>query len=709
MKTGTFNFLRLCSLALVVIMLATCALTACKSTDDEPVATTTTAPATTEAPKTPEEPEDPAADEYNTITIAEALELCGEPGNITEERYYIRATIKTVKNAQYGQMVIEDETGEIAVYGTYSADGSLTYTQLDYQPVKGDEVLLHCILQNYNGTKEVKNARLIEYVNNQGKLDISDYAPATIAEARAADAGENLKIKGVVARITYANGMKPNGFILVDNAASIYVFDMDAAQRVSIGNTVEIAGTKDFWILDTEQESAEKFGYKGCNQLTDVTLVSNDNGNTAFDTSWIEETTVKELLATPVTEDITTTVYKVTALVKKVPGNGFVNYYFFDLDGETGAYTYTQCNGGDFAWLDEFDGKICTVYLTALNAKSQATSCFFRLLPIAVYDEGFTFDLADTAEHVVKYYGVDQFLANYTGNPKTELITTLSSELLGFDGATLTYESSNEDVVYFTEEDGKIFFNCGVAGTATVTVTGQYGESSYHATVEITVSTNADIDYITVADAIATPIDTDVVVKGIVGPSVVNKNGFYLFGEDGSVIAVLVNSTDELIGLEIGHEVILSGMRERYIKDDSYETHGQTSIVKAVILANFYGNHEYSTEKFVTDATVEEFYALDKTVDYSTTVYVLDVRVERTSTNYSSNYNLYSTTSNTYISLYCSGAGQYDALLQQFNGQTITIEIAACNWNDKNYWRGCILAVRTEDGKVYNQLNFDAN
>ena len=189
----------------------------------------------------------------------------------------------------------------------------------------------------------------------------------------------------------------------------------------------------------------------------------------------------------------------------------------------------------------------------------------------------------------------------------------------------------------------------------------------------------------------------------------VNKDGFYLFGEDGSVIAVLVNSTDELAGLEIGHEIVITGIRERYIKDDSYDTHGQTSIVKATVVANYYGNHEYSTEKFITDSTVEAFYDLDETVDYSTTVYVLTVRIERTGDNFSTNYALYSTTSNTYVSLYCSGAKQYDPLLKQFVGQTVTIEIAPCNWNNKNHWKGCVLAVRTEDGKVYNQLNFDAN
>ena len=693
MKTQT---LRLLALLLVSLMLMTGALVSCTVDPTNPNQTN---------PET-----DPETDpQYETITIAEALALCGEPGNITTERYYIRATVKSIKNAQYGQMVIEDATGTIEVYGTYSADGSLTYPELDYQPVKGDEVLLHCILQNYNGTKEVKNARLIEYVNNQGSIDVSDYTAATVAEAREAEAGATLKVKGVVARITFANGMKPNGFILVDSTASIYVYDMDAAQRVQIGNTVEVAGTKDYWILDSEKESAEKFGYTGCNQLTSVTLVSNDKGNTTFDISWITETTVKDLIETPVTEDVTTQIYKVNALVKKVPGSGFVNYYFYDLDGETGSYTYTQCNGNDFAWLDAFDGKICTVYLTALNAKSAAASCFFRLLPVAVYDEQFQFDLADTAKHVVQYYGVGQFMPSYTGDPAVELIPSVSSTLLGFEGATLTYSSSNEDVVYFTETDGKTVFHCGDAGTATVTVTASYNGSSYSETVEILVESNEEVDSITVADAILAPIDTTVTVKGIVGPSVVNKDGFYLFGEDGSVIAVLVASTDELAGLEIGHEIVITGMRERYVKDDSYETHGQTSIVNATIVANYYGSHEYSTEKFITDSTVEAFYDLDETVDYSTTVYVLTVRVERTGNQYSTNYALYSTTSDTYISLYCSGAGQYDPLLKQFVGQTVTLEIAPCNWNNKDHWKGCVLAVRTEDGKVYNQLNFDAN
>ena len=688
MKTTTMKLVRLLALMLALVTLATCSLVAC-GPDEPPVESTTPNGGGNVTP-----PDDDP--EYNVITIAEALELCGEPGNITTERYYIRGTIKTVKNAQYGQMVIEDATGSIEVYGTYGHDGEKTYTELDYQPVKGDEVLLHCILQNYNGTKEVKNARLIEYV--KGTVDVSDYKSATITEARAAEKGEALKVKGVVARITYANGMKPNGFILVGDGASIYVYDMDAAQRVKIGNTVEIAGTKDFWILDKEQESAAVFGYKGCNQLTDCTLVSNDNGNTAFDTTWIEETTVKEIINTPVTEDITTIVYRVTALVKKVPGTGFVNYYFYDLDGETGSYTYTQCNGSDFAWLDEFDGKICTVYLTALNAKSTNTGCVFRLLPVAVYDEGFTFDPNDAAEHVVKYYGVGQFKPSYSANPELELLTKLSSELLGFENATLSYSSDNEAAVKFTEKDGKVVMECLAAGKANVTVTGSYNGKTYSETVVVEVGATSDAQGSDVKTAIDAAVDAEVLVEGIVGPSLVNKDGFYLIDSTG-LIAIVVKDKATLADLELGQKIVIKGKRDNY--------KGQTCITSATVEANFYGKHEYDTTNFVTGKTIADIIALSTGTDYTTTVFVIKATVKKVVADRYSQMKLVADGKE--LMLYCSSAAQY-GFLDKYDGQEVTLEIAPCNWNDKSPYKGCVLSVTGEDGqKVYNTLNFDVN
>ena len=645
---------------------------------------------------------------YDIITVAKALELCGEPGNITTERYYLLVTIDSVLNANYGEMNVSDETGSIYVYGAYSADGSIGYAQMEEKPYKGDTVLLHCILQNFDGKKEVQNARIIDF-ERASVEDDGTYAQMSVKQARDASVGEKVQVTGVVSAITYANGYKPSGIYLVDSTSSIYVYSADVAGRVQVGNTVTINATKAYWILEDEKSSAALHGYMGCNQLENATVIECDDTISQFDTSWIEETTVKDLIETPVSQDVTTLIYKVNALVKKVEGTGFTNYYFFDIDGETGSYTYTQCSGGDFAWVDEFDGKICTVYLCLMNAKSSATACNFRLFPVKIIDENYTFNTDNAGEYAVKYHALDNFQREYNANPQTLLPTSVSSELLGFEGASLTYASDNESVAYFEVTSDGAIFNLGEYGTANITVTGEYKGITYSQTFAVTYAQAVSYEYITVAEAILVEPNTDdseIIVKGIVGPSVVNKNGFYFFGEDGSVITVLVASTDYFADLNIGNEVILKGTRERYVKNDSSAFAGQTCIVNAEILVNYYGNHAYSTEKFV-ESTGKEFYALDANTDYSTTVFVIKAKVELISTNYYTSMKLIAE-DGTEIGLYMSGAGQY-SFLNDYTGQILEFEVAACNWNDKTYWRGCILAVRLPDGtKVLNTLNFDS-
>ena len=612
---------------LLVFVTITLTITSCSidfgsevETTTQPTQESTTTTSTTTSTTTPDINDDPTPDPdpdedewdrlYDIITIAEAIEIAKAETSITPtERYYIRATIVKVSNPAYGEMTIADETGEIYVYGTYSEDGEVGYADFPTKPVKGDEVLLHCTLNTYNDTPQVKNARLIDYRKaNKEDIESSDYTAMSIADAREVALGTKVRVTGVVARITYANGMKPSGVYLIDGTNSIYVYDADIAGQVAIGNKITVLGSKDYWILETETSSANKHGYHGCCQISDAVLYENDNATNEVDFSWCEEKTVKEILEIPVTENVTTTVYKTNALVKKVPGNGFVNYYFFDLDGDTGAYTYTQCNGSDFSWLDQFDGKICTVYLSPMNAKSTTTDCYFRFLPVAVYDEGFVFDLANTPEHIVEYYGVDQFLTKYTGNPLLELVTTVSSELLGFENATLSYSSSNENVVYFAEEDGKVVLNCKNSGTATVTITGTYGEYTYSTTLEITVDTPAVSEGMSIEEAISSPVGETIKVEGIVGPSLVNKDGFYLIDETG-VIAVLVNDASVWEGLEMGQKVVVEALRDKF--NSGSKGYGVTCLTSATIAVNYYGQHEYSTASFITDKTLDDFYALD--------------------------------------------------------------------------------------------------
>ena len=652
----------------------------------------------TDPSTTPSDKPDGPGEEDGVITIARALELCGEPGNITKERYYLRGTVVSIDNASYGAMTIRDNTGTISVYGTYSVDGSINYSQMEEKPYKGDEVLLHCILQNYNGTKEVKNARLIEFTVVKEEIDETGYTAASVADARKAKEGAKVKVDGVVARITYANGMIPAGFYLIDETNSIYVYDSELAARVKAGNKITILAEKDYWVLDSEQYNADKFGYKGCNQLTNAVLVSNDSGNHAFNQSWIPTSTVKEIMDTPVTTDITTTIFKVNALVKKVPGTGFTNYYINDLDDKTGSYVYTQCNGSDMGWLDEFDGKICTVYLSVLNAKATTADCVYRFIPILVRDDKFNTSTVNPAEYAVKYEGVDQFDASYTGNPELELVGSVSSELLGFKDVKLTYSSSDTSVL---RVDNNIL-TCHKTGTATVTITGSYGGKTYSETVKISVTiTEVADDYDTVADAIAAQVGDTVTVKGIVGPSLVNRSGFYLIDDTG-LIAVITDA-DTLAQLQPGHEVVLEGLRHNNTKGGT-NYYGQTCLIDAKLVANRYGSHDYADDFFVTGKTLEDFYNLDVMTDYTTTVFVVKATVTVEETQFYT--NIYLTDGSTKVRLYCSNAGQY-SWLKAYAGQEVTLELAACNWNDKNYYTGCVLAVVNADGsKEINRLNF---
>ena len=399
---------------------------------------------------------------------------------------------------------------------------------------------------------------------------------------------------------------------------------------------------------------------------------------------------VKDIIDTPVTEDISSIIYKVTALIKEVPGSGFTNFYINDLDGVTGTYSYSQCNGGDFEWLRAFDGKICTVYVMALNAKSTASDCFWRFLPVAVIDEGFDPASVNASEYAVKYHGIPQFTANtFTGDPAIELLTSVSSDLLGFTGVKLSYTSDNTAVVSIVEENGKLVLHCTSTGTANVTVTAEFGGKTYSETITFTVNASENIEASTVKTSIDAAPGTKVTVKGIVGPSLVNQSGFYLIDTTG-IIAVLCDAS-VFDSIKIGNEIVIEGTRLHKTKGgDTY--FGQTAIENATVVANYYGNHDYCTDFFVTDKTVADFYALDAKVDYSTTVFVIKATVEFVGGGYSTNVNLVSGSDK--ISLYCSGAGQY-SFLQQFAGQEVTLEVAACNWNSKTYWRGCVLAVRT--------------
>ena len=597
----------------------------------------------------------------------------------------------------------DDSYGNMSVYLSDETGRMLAF-RITEKVQMGYIIRVTGTIDIYNGTAQIAQGSTVEVIATEKPVDPNAPVYKNVAEARNAEKGSRVELTGVVAQITYAFGMVPDGFFLVDNTGSIYVYGKDVAAEVKVGNTVTITGNKTYYVLDSEMANAEKYGYLGCNQIDSARLVSNDNETSDFDKTWIEETTVKELLEMPLANDITTKIYKVTAQVVKAEGKGFTNYYFNDLDGVTGSYAYSKCSGGDFAWLDQFDGKICTVYLSAINAKSEPSGCFYRLQPIVVLDEGFVFDEAKAPNFALEYYVRPQFLTLYKADPASELLTNVVNELGLFESVALEYVSNNEEVVYFEEVDGKLLFHTKNAGIAVVTITANYKNYTESIDIEIEVKEAEQYEAISVKEAINSEDNTEVIVKGIVAASTVNQDGFYLVDESG--IISCLGPIAEVALLSVGDEVIIKGTKiHRLNSDYASSTVGHIVINDCTVLLNNYGNHEIPTDSFDTTKTLEDLSKLDKMEDHTAEAYVITGVINFIDANYYTSVVLKTADGSISMNIYSSSGNQYKDF-SEFFGKEVTLTVCICNWNSKKHQIAILYAT---DGvtTIYNTLNFE--
>ena len=204
---------------------------------------------------------------------------------------------------------------------------------------------------------------------------------------------------------------------------------------------------------------------------------------------------------------------------------------------------------------------------------------------------------------------------------------------------------------------------------------------------------------LTVAEAIATNVDETIVVEGIVGPSLVNQTGFYLIDETG-VIALRM-AVDEFNNFSQGNHVVIIGTRAQFKSSDTVA--GQSTVVDAELVHNYYGKHEYSTATFKTTTLADIAGLLDLTMnDYTNQVYIVEASI------YSEKFTNMIENDQDSIFIYCSGADQVAWAVEAADGQVVKMEIALCNWNARSPYKCAILAIYLEDGsKIVNPYNFE--
>ncbi len=103
-------------------------------------------------------------------TILEAIEIGSAQSHdtYTAEKYIITAVIKSVYNTQYGNMILVDEAGnEFTLYGSYNADGTVSYKDLEYKPVTGDTVTVLGVLGQYSNKPQMKNGWITAVVAHE--------------------------------------------------------------------------------------------------------------------------------------------------------------------------------------------------------------------------------------------------------------------------------------------------------------------------------------------------------------------------------------------------------------------------------------------------------------------------------------------------------------------------------------------------------------
>ena len=643
-------------------------------------------------------------DEITYLTVSEAYDIAVKAGDKgTEERKYVKGTVQEITNSTYGEMYITDGVKSLYVYGVYSSDGEKRYVDLEEKPYSGDEVYLYGVLKTYKDSPELGASWLQKFESHQGEIDLTEYEEMTVAEARSADLNKKIIINGVVGAVTYANGMKPNGIFVIDNTGSIYVYSLEVASRVEVGNTIKVAGTKTLYILDSEKENAKTFGYQGSIQLQDAVFISASSDKKDFNKEWIEDSSVKEMLETPLTNNITTKIFKVNAIINKVPGSGFVNYYINDLDNKTGSYCYTLCNGGDFSYLDQYDGKICTVYLTALNCKATKATTIYRFVPIQVEENtSFTMTDEEIAKFAIDYYAKKQFLEEYNSDPELQLIMRVSNDYIPFKDVALSY-TSNSELITIDDHEDTLHIEGGNS-EVTITITATYNGATVSEDYKFLVNSKSIPDTISIKAAIESDDNTTVTVRGIVMSGTVNQTGFYL--NDGTGVIAVRTDAETLSKIALGNDIVITGLKTHIVKEGMTMI-GQACIDNATLEVNLLGNNQYSTDPFITNLTFDDVMELiSSDEDLTTNVYVVKCHLKIVETQYYKNFYLTNADKSKDIYLYAGSGNQYSIYNDFVDNGEYTITFMLCNWNSKTPYRACIISVNDGKKEVINNYNF---
>ena len=319
-----------------------------------------------------------------SLTIKEAIERADKAGDTpTSIKYKLTGKVIEVQNTTYGNLIIQDSTGTILIYGCYSADGKVRYDAMDNFPQVGDTITVYGVLMSYQGkTPQMKNAWCLsggtgkQESGNQGGNDQpatgdTDDMVLTIKEAieravKAGDAGTTIKYK-VTGTVTEVTNDTYGNFYIEDATGSIFVYGCYSADGElrydamdnfpQVGDTVTLYG-----VLCTYNETPQM---KNVKCLSGGTGKHEDQPSTG-DTDGMQLTIAEAIERCNATGGTATSIkYTITGEVTEVVNTSYGNFYIKDSTGTLYIYGCYSADGKEnYAAMNNYPqvGDTVTLY-----------------------------------------------------------------------------------------------------------------------------------------------------------------------------------------------------------------------------------------------------------------------------------------------------------------------------------------------------------
>ena len=264
------------------------------------------------------------ADKIQTINVIQGLAVVSEAtcaeviAGPESKTYRVTGTVKNIVNTTYGNWYLEDETGEVYIYGTLDAKGN-TKNFLSLGLEVGDIVTVEGPKTVYNGTVELVDVTVINIQKSLVKVEGYDPEDATIP-VEGGNVAVNLSCK-------------------TNNGISVEIPE-EAKSWLGI---VSIAGGAEPVVTFHANANAG-----GDRSATVVFKTTDDKGKeytaqaTIYQKGAIVAASVAEFLEAPVGD----TQYRITGVITSVKNTTYGNVYVRDWSGET--YVYGIGAKGDF-------------------------------------------------------------------------------------------------------------------------------------------------------------------------------------------------------------------------------------------------------------------------------------------------------------------------------------------------------------------------